>query len=55
MSTVAMMLENAERLSKDHAVAQNTAQMPRQRSNQSAQDEQEVKKDEVNNAAAFRQ
>jgi hypothetical protein len=54
MSTVSMILEEAERHSKDCAVAQNAAQTPRQHPKERAQDEREGKKDEVNNAAVFR-
>jgi len=55
MSTVSMMIENAERLSKDCAAAQNAAQNPLQPSKEGVQNEREVKKDGVSNEAAFRQ
>jgi len=54
MSTVATMIENAERISKDRALAKQATQTPRQLSSEGVQNEREVKKDDVSNEAVFR-
>lgn len=55
MSTVSMMLEDAERLSNTRAVVQNTARAACPCPDEQAHDEQEVKEAEVNSAVVFRQ